>query len=156
MNAIQIVVANRGSARFYECAAPAAALAPVEELSNPGLGIHERDLVSSRSGRKRNAGPGGPQAMSPRTPARTHAIETFARTIARRIGAQAEARDQGELILVAEPRLLGSIRAKLSKASRARLAASVPLDLVHDSAPALRRRLAPVVRRIVMEVEPRP
>lgn len=152
MSTIQIVVANRGSARFYECAPPAAALAALEELQNPGLGTHERDLVSARSGRVRNRSAGRPQALASRTPARTHAVERFARTIARRIGAQADARHQDTLILVAEPRLLGSIRERLSKASRGRLAATLPLDLVHEAPDDLQRRLDPVVRQVAMEL----
>lgn len=155
MSTIQILVADRGAARLFECAAPKAALQPLAEFANAGLGTHERDLVSARVGRMRNPTGGRPQTLAARTTAREHAVDTFARAIARRVGGQATARGHDALILVAEPRLLGSIRRHLSKAARARVAVALPLDLGHDSTAELQRRLAPVVREVALELAPR-
>jgi protein required for attachment to host cells len=147
MNAIQIAVADRGSARIYECAEGGTRLRLLAEVTNPGLGRHERDLVEPRAGRVYNRTAGRPQALADRVSPREQEAARFARTLARRVGGRMTDRGHDALILVAEPRFLGRIRGGLSKAASRRLAAVVPHDCVHETTAKLERRLAPVIRK---------
>jgi protein required for attachment to host cells len=146
MKTIQILVADRGSARIYECAAGGTRLRLLAEMTNSELGTHERDLVEPRAGRVYNRSAGRPQAFADRASPREAAARRFARRLARRVGGRITEHEHDALILVAEPRFLGFVRKDLSKAAARRLTAIVPRDLGHETATALERRLAPVIR----------
>lgn len=151
MNAIQIAVADRASARIYECAEGGTRLRLLAAMTNPELGRHERDLVEPRPGRMFNRAAGHPQPLSDKASPREAAARRFARTLARRMGGRLTERGHDALILVAEPRFLGFVRGDLSKSAAARLAAVVPRDCAHESAADLERRLGPVIRRTRMQ-----
>ncbi len=146
MNAIQVAVASRGSARIYECLEGGTRLRLLAEIDNPGLGTHERDLKEPRAGRVYNRSGGRPQAFADRNSPRDEAAQRFARALARRVGGRMREHDHDALILVAEPRMLGYVRGGLSKTAAARLAGVVPKDLAHESSAGLERRLVAVIR----------
>lgn len=145
MSNIQIIVADRAGVRIYEARSGDPELHVLDEIANTALGRHERDLVASRAGRRRNPATRQPQEIAPRSRARDNAVGAFARAIARRSSTRARLRGHDALILVAEPRMLGEIRSRLSKASLARLASQVAKDLTHVDAAVLARRLRPAL-----------
>ncbi|HEY5558141.1 MAG TPA: host attachment protein [Steroidobacteraceae bacterium] len=143
-----IVVADQGEARLYLLLSPAS-LRLVARHENPAAHLHDRDLKSDRPGRVYNsaAAPRGRRgAMAhhatggERTPRRQLAA-VFARRIAREIAAAAKASPFDRLILVAEPRFLGTLRKALPAGLRAKVTTQIASDLMHLPAAQLRARV---------------
>ncbi len=144
-----VVVADQGEARLYRMLPPAS-LRLIGRHENSAAHLHDRDLKSDRPGRVYNsaAAPRGRRgAMAhhatggERTPRRQLAT-VFARQIAGEIKAAAKAQPFDRLILVAEPRFLGTLRRSLPAALRAKVTARIAKDLMHLPSAQLRIRVA--------------
>ena len=144
-----VVVADQGEARLY-LMLPPASLRLIGRHENPAAHLHDRDLKSDRPGRVYNsAAASGSRrgAMAhhatggERTPRRQLAT-VFARQIAGEIKAAAKAKPFDRLILVAEPRFLGTLRRALPAALRAKVAVQIAKDLMHLPSAQLRIRVA--------------
>lgn len=144
-----VVVADQGEARLY-LMLPPASLRLIGRHENPGAHLHDRDLKSDRPGRVYNSGatPRGRRgAMAhhatggERTPRRQLAM-VFARKIAGEIRAAAKEKPFDRLILVAEPRFLGTLRRALPAALRAKVTVQIAKDLMHLPSAQLRIRVA--------------
>ena len=143
-----VVVADQGEARLY-LRLSAASLRLIGKHENAAAHLHDRDLKSDRPGRVYNsaAAPRGRRgAMAhhatggERTPRRQLAA-VFARRIAGAVGAAAKTTPFDRLILVAEPRFLGTLRRALPAALRAKATVQIAKDLMHLPAAELRTRV---------------
>jgi protein required for attachment to host cells len=143
-----VVVADQGEARLY-LRLSAASMRLIGKYENPAAHLHDRDLKSDRPGRVYNsaAAPRGRRgAMAhhatggERTPRRQLAT-VFARRIAAAIRAAAKGAPFDRLILVAEPRFLGTLRRALPAALRAKATVQIAKDLMHLPAAELRARV---------------
>lgn len=126
-----VLVAHRGGARFFESLGPGKALVRLEEMANPAGRLENRELGSDKPGRSFNSLGGSRHALG-----KEHdESETVARAFAIRLADhldKARGRNAfGKLVLVAEPRFLGQLRAALSSHTAALVSASVEKDLVH-------------------------
>ena len=148
-----IVVADQGEARLY-LMLPPASLRLISRHENPAAHLHDRDLKSDRPGRVYNSaavprGRRGAMARhatgGERTPRRQLAT-VFARQIAGEIRAAAQAKSFDRLILVAEPRFLGTLRRALPTKLRAKVAVQIAKDLMHLPTAQLRIRIAAAVK----------
>lgn len=94
------------------------------EIENPP----SRDQGSDRPGRRHGAAPGVRGAVADTD---WHRLEKarFARTLAERLDAWAEAGRFDALVLVAEPRTLGALRPRIGPGVRARLTGELAKDL---------------------------
>ena len=121
-----IVVADAGRARFFENPSRNA-LTEREDMVLPEARLHERDLTSDRPGRDSGRG-GRHHAMDAATPAKEQDEVRFAKAIAEVLES---ARLEGveEFVLVAAPRMLGRLRAALSKQVSDRVAREIDSDL---------------------------
>ncbi len=144
-----VVVADQGEARLYRMLPPAS-LRLIGRHENPAARLHDRDLKSDRPGRVYNsaAAPGSRRGAvahhatgGERTPRRQSAT-VFARQIAGEIKATAKTTPFDHLILVAEPRFLGTLRRALPAALRAKVTGQIARDLMHLPAAQLRSRVA--------------
>lgn len=144
-----VVVADQGEARLY-LMLPPASLRLIARHENPAAHLHDRDLKSDRPGRifnsaaargSRRGATTHHAAGGERTPRRQLAT-VFARRIAAEIRAAAKAKPFDRLILVAEPRFLGTLRRALPAALRAKVAVQIAKDLMHLPAAQLRMRVA--------------
>lgn len=151
-----VAVADQGEARLYLLYS-AASLRLIGEYSNPAAHLHDRDLASDRPGRVYNsasATPGRRGAMAhhatggERTPRRQLAT-AFARRIAGEIAAVAKTTPFDRLILVAEPRFLGTLRRVLPAALRAKVTVQVAKDLMHLPTAQLRARVAAAATKVL-------
>lgn len=155
MRPLQIVVASRAAARFFEFRPDVAGIRRTDEIVNADTSHHERDLVSSRQGSMRNLAAGTPQPFDAGTPAREHAMQVFARRVAARLGRGEDARNATPLLIVAGAGFLGAVRSHLSRPTAARVAGTVRKDFGGLEGRALQRRLEPLARRAWADLPPR-
>jgi protein required for attachment to host cells len=132
-------VADQGEARIYIADSGVTALKLLATMRNPAAWKPERALVSSRGGSKFNRVAGLRQALTAPASVHRQSGERFARAVATLAGRRLATGER--LVLVAAPRLLGLITRALPLDARARLARTVPRDLVHERAADLRARL---------------
>jgi protein required for attachment to host cells len=150
-----VAVADQGEARLYLLQS-AASLRLIGRHENPAAHLHDRDLASDRPGRVYDRAPASPGRRGAtahhatggeRTPRRQLATQ-FARRIAGAIGAAAKATPFDRLILISEPRFLGTLRRALPAALRAKVTAEIAKDLMHLPATQLRRRVAAAAAKV--------
>jgi protein required for attachment to host cells len=145
-----ILVADESEARFYDAVAVDAPLRLIDRVADPDARLHDRDLKSDRPGRVFDHAPprsGRRGAVAHHSTGgengpRKHAAVVFARQIAARLEAARRSGDFEQLIVVAGPPFLGTLRAALPRALRIRVVREVPKDLVHESEHSLRAHLA--------------
>ena len=144
-----VVVADQGEARLYRLLPPAS-LRLISQHENPAAHLHDRDIKSDRPGRIYSSAP-APRgrrgavthhAAGGESKPRRQLATVFARKIAGEIKAAAKAQPFDRLILVAEPRFLGTLRRALPAALRAKVAVQIAKDLMHLPAAQLRIRVA--------------
>ena len=148
---VRIVVADQAEARFFDLEPPATTLQVSGRLLDPSARLHERERVSDRPGRVFDRAP----AAGARRGAVAHhdtGGERSARrestvVFVRRIVAQLEqAHQQGRferLVLMAQPRVLGMLRATLPVQLERCVVAEVHKDLVHQGDEAVRAHIPP-------------
>lgn len=144
-----VVVADQGEARLYRMLPPAS-LRLIGRHENPAAHLHDRDLKSDRPGRvyDRAAAPASRRgamahhATGGERKPRRQLVTVFARQIAAEIRAAAKVQPFDRLILVAEPRFLGTLRRALPATLRAKVAVQIAKDLTHLPGAQLRIRVA--------------
>jgi len=138
-----ILVADSGSARLLRVdgAAPKRTLAEIARLECPSARRLPQELVSDRTGRlfaRGNAGMLGPASRS-RSGAdndsdpRIVLIDRFAASIARRLDLERRRKSFDQLVVIAAPRFLGRLRARLSAPTRALVRRELARDLLRSS-----------------------
>jgi len=129
MNTTWILVAHRGGARLFENAGPGKGLQLVEDIPHPEGRLKSGEINADKPGRafdtfSRRHG------MSQEHEATDQVSLMFAKHLCDKLEkARAENRF-GKLVLVAEPRLLGELRAALDKHTAALVSATLDKDLV--------------------------
>ena len=148
---VRIVVADQAEARFYDLEPPETTLQVSGRLLDPSARLHERDLVSDRPGRVFDRAPvagarrgavahhdaGGERS------ARREATVVFVRRIVEQLE---QAHQQGRferLVLMAQPRVLGMLRATLPVQLERCVVAEVHKDLVHQGDEVVRAHIPP-------------
>lgn len=121
-----IVAADSSRARFLQVAGRER-LVEIESLLNPEARMDERELTTDAHPRFR--GTAGPGSDRQETTAQEHATDLFAK----RVGDYLEqARHQGrydELVIVAPPKFLGTLRGELGKEVEKLVVEELPKDL---------------------------
>lgn len=135
-----IVVGHRAGARIFLHTRTGFHL--VAEMHNEAGRLKEGEINSDRPGRAYDRTGGGRHAMSTEESAHDHVAGVFAHELAERLRAGRNEHLYGRLVLVAEPRFLGMLRAALDEPTAALVYASVGKDLaqvpVHELASHLR------------------
>lgn len=128
-----LIVADAGSARFFEMNDDTGVLDEKLNLVHPEARLRASEVYEGHLGRKS----GG--SMSPHTERKDVEDEHFARLIA------AEAKKLGDacdrLHLAAPPKFLGHLRKQLDKTVERKVAGTLAKDLTHLSAHELRKAL---------------
>lgn len=145
MNTTWILVAHRSGARLFENTGPGKGLTLVETIPHPEGRLKSGEINADRPGRafdtfsRRH---GLSQALEP--------TEQVALMFARHLGDMLEkARAQNRyarLVLVAEPRFLGELRAALDKSTAALVSATLDKDLIDIDDRDLPKHLGQVVQ----------
>lgn len=124
-----ILVAHRGGARLFEHRGRASGVALRQALDHPAGRMRNRELDSDRHGRSFDRRGTGRHAYSTEAAPTTHVAEQFARHVASLLEQGREHGQYQRLVLVAEPRFLGMLRAALSAPTSALVAAELAKDL---------------------------
>ncbi len=145
---ICVVVTDQAEARVYLMRA-GTSLRLIGKYQNPGAHLHDRDLKSDRPGRifssaRSTTGRRGAvvhHATGGESKPRRQLATVFARRIAAELKAAKMTEPFDRLVLVAEPRFLGTLRRALPVAQRSQVVAEIAKDLMHLPAAKLRARL---------------
>jgi protein required for attachment to host cells len=141
-----LVVAHRAGARIFSIHDHGRALRLVDNLDHPRGRLHAGDIDADRPGRAYDSVGGGRHAMEREEGATERDAADFARLVAARLERGRIESACDELVVVAEPRFLGLLRAALDKPTAALVTASVDKDLAHVVDAGLPAQLGDVLR----------
>ncbi len=141
-----VVVANQSGARIFSAAASGAGLIELEDAFNPRGRARDGDIDADRPGRSFDSAGDGRHALGREETPSEHAAADFARHVAARLAAARSAAEFDSLVLVAEPRFLGRLRAALDDPTAATVSASLDKDLVRLDAGELLPHVREAIR----------
>ena len=129
INNTWILVAHRGGARIFENKGPGKGLNLLHDIPHPEGRLKNKDIGADKPGRSIDShGPGRHSLSSEQEPT-AHVTEQFAKQLSTMLDNGRNQQRYGKLVLVAEPRFLGSLRAALSTPTAALVMATVGKDL---------------------------
>jgi len=129
INNTWILVAHRGGARIFENKGPGKGLNLLHDIPHPEGRLKNKDIGADKPGRSIDShGPGRHSLSSEQEPT-AHVTEQFAKQLSTMLDDGRHQQLYGKLVLVAEPRFLGSLRAALSTPTAALVMATVGKDL---------------------------
>jgi len=129
VNNTWILVAHRGGARIFENKGPGKGLNLLHDIPHPEGRLKNKDIGADKPGRSIDShGPGRHSLSSEQEPT-AHVTEQFAKQLSTMLDDGRHQQLYGKLVLVAEPRFLGSLRAALSTPTAALVMATVGKDL---------------------------
>lgn len=136
-----IVVANRSRCRFFSQTKRHGPLTETAAFASPAARLKDQDLFSDRPGRSFDSAGEGRHAMSSPTEPEEQLALRFAKDIAEQLDAARNKHALEQLVLVAEPRFLGHLRAALGKPLKDLVAAEINKDLTEQDTETIRQRL---------------
>lgn len=146
MGTTWVVVAHRAGARIMEHKTSDKSLELVSTLEHAESRLKSGALESDRPGDTFSSGPGpGRHPMGHEHGAHDRTAENFARQLAAVLATGRNEKRFRELVLVAEPRFLGMLRAKLDDHTAALVSECLHKDLAKLSVHELRKPLSAVV-----------
>jgi len=130
MKTTWILVAHRGGARLFESTGPGKGLQLVEDVPHPEGRLKSGEINADKPGRAFDSFGDGRHSLSQEHEAADQVSLMFAKHLCDKLEkARAENRFS-KLVLVAEPRLLGELRAALDKPTTALVSATLDKDFV--------------------------
>lgn len=123
-----VLIAHRGGARVFENRGPGKGLVLLQDIPHPEGKLKSRDLGTDEPGRSFDSH-GVHHSFEQEVGPAAHVAEVFARQIAGILEEGRVGRRYGRLVLVAEARFLGILRAALSREASALVTATVNKDL---------------------------
>jgi protein required for attachment to host cells len=141
-----ILVAHRGGARLFENRGPGKGLELLQDVDHPAGKLKNKDIDSDKPGRKfSGSSPGRHGAGHDQEPTE-HIAEQFAKRLSGLLDQGRVHQQFDSLVLVAEPRFLGALRAALSIPTAAMVTTTLGKDLGAIEARGLPNHLENVVR----------
>ena len=141
-----ILVAHHSGARLFENDGPGKGLQALQEISHPEGKLKTQDITSDKPGRSSDSQgmhhSFGKELHDPKE----HLAQQFAKHLA---GILNDGRNQHcytKLILVADPRFLGELRAALDHPTAALVTATLNKDLMHIDERDIPQHLSDVIR----------
>ena len=129
-NVIGVVVCNHYRARLFS-ANPVSLVSELVDQVNPQARLRDQDLATDEPGKYRGGGPGGQHHTEDhRIPSRDKAAINFARDISAALDGMVATQGLKKLYIVAEPAMLGLLRAELSERCRKLVADEITKDVV--------------------------
>jgi len=130
MNTTWILVAHRGGARLFENSGPGKGLQLVEDIPHPEGRLKSGEINADKPGRAFDSIGNNRHSMSQEHEAADQVSLMFAKHLCDKLEKARAANRFSKLVLVAEPRLLGELRAALDKPTTALVSATLDKDLV--------------------------
>lgn len=116
-------------------------LTEIETLTHPESRAAAMDLTDGKPGRSWDGSGDGRHAMEDPTDPKTKEEQNFAREIAHRLGEGYQAGEFRHLVIVAPPRVLGSLRKAVSGQVASAISAEVHKDVVRERPEQARKHL---------------
>lgn len=129
MNNIWILVAHRGGARVFENKGPGKGLNLLHDIRHPEGRLKNKDIGADKPGRSFDSRGQGRHSLSSEQEPTAHLAEQFAKQLSSLLEEGRNQQRYGKLVLVAEPRFLGNLRAVLSPPTAALVSAAVDKGL---------------------------
>jgi protein required for attachment to host cells len=142
-----VLVANSGHARILERRSGPYEFRQVANLVSEAQHLTNRELVSDASGRVYHAQGPGTHAMEPRSDPHENAEALFCKDLVRKMEEAARQGRFDRLLMIADPKTLGRLRAQLNRELAGKVAREVPLDLVNLPLPRLEERVSDLLER---------
>lgn len=136
-----IVLGHRTGVRILESRGPGSDLATVRETPFPWAHLQGKDFVTDRPGRKPHPGMPGRRAAMVREDPLEHYVELFAKQVADALEKDRVSGNFDRLVLVSEPRFLGTLRERLGDQTKRMVAATLAKDLAEHEPAQIRRSL---------------
>lgn len=138
-----IIVADRSQAHFFS--EQQGKLEEVETLVHTSSRLHNRELVSDKQGRASFAGEAQvAHGYAATADAHEQEAKGFAAQLVQKLNDADRQQRISELVLVAEPHMLGLIQGELSGSLAALVTSTIRKDLCHLPRPELLQRLAEI------------
>jgi protein required for attachment to host cells len=140
-----VLVANQAGARIFDHPVAGAELALVEEIDHPEGRLKNSEIDTDRAGAAFESAAPGVRAMGREESAHERVAADFARALAAKLSA---ARNDGrfdQLLIVADPHLLGLLRRAMDVPTGSRVKRAMPKNLAHVPTHAMHKHLASVL-----------
>jgi len=129
MNNTWILVAHRGGARLFENKGPGKGLNLLQDIPHPEGRLKNKDIGADKPGRSFDSHGQGRHALGTEQEPTEHVAEQFAKQLSALLDDGRSRQRYANLILVAEPRFLGNLRAALNAHTAALITATLGKDL---------------------------
>lgn len=140
-----ILVAHRSGARLFENRGPGKGLELLQTVEHPAGKLRNREIDSDKHGRSFDRRGGGRHAYTAEQEPTTHIAEQFAKQLADMLDDGRTRQRYAQLVLVAEPRFLGILRAALPAATAALVSGTLDKDLASADPRELPKHLENVI-----------
>lgn len=141
-----ILVAHRSGARLFENRGPGKGLNLIFDISHPEGRLKNKDIGADKPGRSFDSRGHGRHALSSEQEPTAHLAEQFAKQLSTMLDDGRNQQRYTKLVLVAEPRFLGNLRAALSATTAALITATIGKDLGGIEPHLLPKHLTDIVR----------
>lgn len=141
-----ILVAHRAGARVFEHQKGMPGLRLIQEIPHEEGRLQNRDLTSDRQGRADDTRGGGHHNYQKHVDPVEHIAQQFAKHLAVKLDQGRTTNKYANLILVAEPHLLGQLREVLPSPTMAKVTASVDKDLGQANVDEIVRHIGSVLQ----------
>lgn len=139
-----VIVADSSRGKVYTQAQANSALEETIDLVHPSSRLRGTDLSSDRAGGHTGGFGQGAHSFDPRTEAKEHEAETFAKEIADRLESGRTSGQFQKLVLMAPPEFLGVLREELNDELRKLVTGALAKDLVMRSVEEVQEHLQQV------------
>jgi len=140
-----ILVAHRSGARLFENRGPGKGLELLKTVEHPAGKLRRHDIDSDKHGRSFDRRGGGRHAYSAEQDPTAHIAEQFAKQLTQLLDEGRTQQRYAQLVLVAEPRFLGVLRASMAAPTAALVVATLDKDLGNTDARELPKFLENLV-----------
>ena len=136
-----ILVADSARARIFSVDGATAPLNPIEQLVHPESRLHDRDIKSDRPGRAFDSEGKGRHANETSVSPKAQEAIRFAGEVAAYLNRGRVEGKYQHLVVVADPRFLGTLRSSFAPEVKKLVSLEVDKDLSKASEPEIRKAL---------------
>ena len=130
MTTTWILIANRSSASLFESDWPGKSMRRVQDIAHPKGRMQNKDIDADKPGRSFDSSGKGRHAMSTEQEPTEHIAQQFALDLAELLNKGRVTHAYDKLVLMAEPKFLGVLRAALDKNTAALVVQTVNKELL--------------------------
>lgn len=140
-----VLVAHRAGARIFDYQKEKPGLRLIQDIPHEEGRLQNHDLTSDRQGRAADTRGGGHHNYQRRVDAVEHVAQQFAKRLASDLDQARTANRFEDVVLVADPHMLGLLRDSLTSATMAKVSASVDKDLGMENADEIVRHISSIL-----------